>query len=278
MQSLSPFARRLLQTWTRNAVSKLDSQSLTDTQALDQLLPSENVVALFVHPDRYDGFVHAAFFLNHLKNLRYFQAAFAGHLFTATNDHGDWTIPAYLRTASTRAFSNNTNSSRLHLSPVVRPFELKNPKIFDIVRQILPGTNRRFWNQAKNTALLPPDSLVPNATRPGFLLHLAASAGISFKDRPHLHHHLYDKLNLLQQATSPLRVCFVGAFLQNPKSFLAQHFPLFAQYQLVVRLSELLPENYPEALELTNKNFAAILNSADWELPPLPKHLQYTQP
>ncbi len=255
-------SRAVLRFWKDRIIKFGDRATTFDTIAeLSRRLRTENAVIFFDHHYAFDAIPASLTLGQNLKHITGALIPYAVHLNMGIDPEGMPAMTYWMRTTAFQWMVENVQKANptIQLLPVVREFEMKNPRLRTIVERDYSGSNTKY---------LKTFSQLFEKHSSGQLCILSPMAGIAFPDRPSLHPQVYRSLELIQIRTKKqIPFYFVGAY----PSF-AAHInymaPLLTQHTVVVHGPFHLPSrDYDTAFEEVTANLRALREAADFVEP-----------
>ncbi len=258
----TPVVRWLLWLW-KNRVARIDPGPTTQEAlaSLDAHLAASDAVVFIDHHYAFDTLPLALGLGKVLKNVRSVLIPYAAHLDMGVDPNG---LPSRLFRVRTWAFRElreglHRGAPGVRFLPIVRDFELENPRLKEIAERMHPGATMRYLRALVDLFA---------AQRPGTALMMAPMAAMALPHRAVLHPQLYRSLELVQSRCGrPLSFFLVGAY---PRwnvyaSYLA---PLFGVHTLVALDRFSLPMgDYEAARAVIAERLAALRRAASFTPP-----------
>lgn len=255
-------SRALFKFWKKHIIIVRENQ--TTPAALDEInhhLLTDNVIVFFDHHYAFDAIPVSLALGQKLQHVAGAVIPYAAHLDMSVDPEGLPSLRYWLRTQAFQRLIENIQKMNpsIRLFPVVREFELTNPRLKAIVDEQHRGANTKYL---KALTQLFTDHYA------GQVCILSPTAGLAFPEKPMLHPQVYRSMEIVQSKYGrTLPFYFVGAYpcLTEQYHYLA---PLLTKHIVVARGPFYLPiGNYEQAMTVVN-----------FHLQELRLEAQFTQP
>lgn len=242
-----PIIRFLLKRWKKSIIKIGNNDDTWDKlTTLNHQLQSENVVVFFDHHYAFDAFPVTLALGQTLTKVACALVPYAVHLDMSVDPDG---YPALRYRIRTRIFRHMINSIQkanpnIHVLPVVREFELGNPRLRAIADNDFSGANTKYLKTFLRLF---------NQSPAGLACILSPMGGIAFPDKPVLSSKIYRSVEMVQSKGRQLPFYFVSAY---PKLRAYYHYfaPLLTQHTFVVQGPFSLPnKNFDEATAIVTE-------------------------
>lgn len=256
------FSKRALRYWRNRIVryGEVDKlQSVFDR--LNNDLLSGNLIIFFDHHYAFDAIPLGLALAQFVKFAKGVLIPYSVHLEMGIGREGQPSLNYFLRTQAFRWFIGKIKKPNpdIQFFPVVREFELDNPRLCAIVDQRFSGVN---------TIYLKAFLRIFAHTSAGQVCFLTPFSGIGFPGKPLLHPQLYRSVDLVQQKCKqrfPMYILGAYPSWQAYSNYIA---PLINEHLIVMRGPFFLPKkDYQAALEVMSAEIAALRQDGNFSPP-----------
>jgi hypothetical protein len=220
--------RPLLKYWKDHIVEIGDSTTLSTADRINHELLSKNVVIFFDHHYAFDALPVALVLGQLLKHVTRALIPYAVHLDMGVNQVGLPSLRYRLRTLAFKWLIDNIQmaNSNIHIMPVVREFELNQPRLKAIADSQFSGANTSYLRIFTQSF---------SHHKKGLVSILSPMAGLALPEKPALHPQIFRLMKMVQaRQKQSLPFFFVSAYpkLQTHYHYLA---PLLTKHTFVAR-------------------------------------------